>query len=278
MNSYADVRTLASTNYLDLEADRLTAKKVELRKILENVSRSMDKHIDRRFYVWEGSKYFDGVGNFFKLDDDLLSITTFKLDEDGDGTFEVTLATSDYILYPRNFLPKEYVKPAPGGDYGGFASNILNGIEIDGVWGYGDGISATPYRDSGDAVADVAGISATVTTITVTAATNFGIGQTIRIDSEQSYITDLDETAKTLTVRRAVNGTTGATHAVNADIYIYEYPADIVEACLIESIRAASAGNWLDVSGTPETEVFSVKKGFHAKSVEILNRYIKHGW
>ena len=278
MNAYADVRTLASENYLDLDSTRLAALKTELRGILEAVSRAIDSVTLRKFYCYEATRYFDGAGRYFKLDDDLLEVTTFKLDEDGDATYESTLAATDYILYPRNQFPKEWIKPAPDGDYGGFASGILNGVEIAGVWGYGDGISATPYRDSGDDVKDAGGINATVTTITVAAATNFGIGQTIRIDSEQMYIEDLDETAKTLTVRRAVNGTTGATHAVNADIYIYEYPGDIVHVCLIESIRAASGGNWLDVSGSPETIVFSVKKGFHEKSSEILKPYTKLGW
>ena len=226
---------------------------------------------------WEGKKYFDGAGHFFKLDDDLLSIVTLKLDEDGDGTFESTLATTDYILYPRNLFPKEYLKPAPGGDYGGFASNILNGVEIDGVWGYGDGISATPYRASGDTVQSDP-LAAGATSFLVTYAENFGVGQTLGIESEQVYIEDLDNNAETLTIRRAVNGTTAAAHAKTTAIFIYEYPRDIVEVALIEAVRIASGGNFLDVSGNPETGSTSVSKAFHAKSTATMQRFIKQGW
>jgi len=279
MNAYSDVRTLASLNYLNLEATQLTAKKAELRKILEAVSREIDRQTDRYFYCWEGAKYFDGEGSYFQLHDDLLSIDAlgFNLDEAGDGTHSTVLAVTDYLLYPLNLFPKQWIKPSPYGNYGSFASNIAKGIEITGVWGYGDGLTATPYKLSGDAILDnPLAIGATV--ITVTAAENFGIGQTLRIDDEQVYITDLNDTTEKLTVRRAVNGTTAIAHVLNTVIYIYEYPADITEVCLIEAIRAASAGNWLDVTGSPETGALSVADSFHAKSIAIMERYNKLGW
>ena len=277
MNAYADVTTIASANYLDIESTRLDDLKTGLRKILEACSREIDSYVDRAFFCWEGVRYYDGAGKFFKFDDDILSITTFKLDEDGDGTFESTLDAEDYVLYPLNAYPKEYAKPSAQGDYGSFASNIPKGVEIDGVFGYGDGRSATPYKDSGDEVEDNP-LAADATVVTVNDADNFGAGQTIRMEDEQAYIEDVNTSTEKLTVRRGVNGTTAAAHVQNTTIYIYEYPADIVEVCLIESVRAASAGNWLEVSGNPETVVFSVKKGFHPKSVESLDRFLKMGW
>lgn len=275
MNAYADLTMIANKPWLEYEDDQLSvAFKVNVRKVLEEVSREIDNQTLRHFYVKDETRYFDGTGSRLRLED-LLSVTTLKLDEDGDQTFEVTMASTDYFLYPLNFFPKMEVKISSNSDYSGFAGGVLRGVEIDGSWGYGDGISATPYTDAGTDVND-ASVTATVTTITVDNGAAFSVGQTIRIDTEQMYIKSI--VTNVLAVLRAVNGTTGATHDDDSDIYIYNYPADITQVCLIESIRAIQAGNWLDVTGSPETVTFSVKKGFHPKSLEILKDYLRYGW
>lgn len=72
----------------------------------------------------------------------LLEVTTLKTDEDADGTFEVTwTATTDYILYPLNTLPKREIQ-----------ANLFTGsyrfpvgqqtVQIVGSWGE---YSAVPY-------------------------------------------------------------------------------------------------------------------------------------
>lgn len=40
----------------------------------------------------------------------LLSVTSLATDWDSDGTFETTWATTDYILYPLNSIPKRHVQ------------------------------------------------------------------------------------------------------------------------------------------------------------------------
>ena len=55
--------------------------------------------------------------------DDLLSVTTLKTDEDGDRTYEITWATTDYDLMPYNATlesqaqPYSHLQTTPDGDY-----------------------------------------------------------------------------------------------------------------------------------------------------------------
>jgi hypothetical protein len=103
------------------------------RMIIQSKS-AIDDYCHRKFDTETATKYYDGDSVLFI--DDLVSVTTLQLDEDGDGTYEATLATTDYILYPRNEYPKTYIKINPNGNYGGFASDILDGVKIIGTWGY----------------------------------------------------------------------------------------------------------------------------------------------
>jgi len=76
------------------------------------------------------------------LDTDIMTsgegyiIGGFRLDEDGDGVYESTVATTDYILYPLNKSPKTFIKISPNSSYGGFAAGVKKGVQITGTWGY----------------------------------------------------------------------------------------------------------------------------------------------
>jgi len=205
-----------------------------MRKQLEAASRAIDNYCNRRFYVTSETKTFDGATKLWLPD--LLSITTLKTDEGNDGTFENTYATTDYIKYgggledSLNKLPYTRLEINPNGDYASFASGYKVGVQIVGTWGYGNGISATPYII--DTTLSAAITTTTATTCAVTAVTNLSAGQTILIDSEQMYIYSIS--TLTLTVERGVNGTTAATHSITSPnyLYIYQYPADIRQACI----------------------------------------------
>ena len=202
-----------------------------MRKMLEASSRAIDNYCNRSFYTQTATKYFDGAKTLWLPD--LLSITTLKTDEDGDGTFENTLATTDYINYGTgledslNTFPKTRIEISEDSDYGSFALGIKKGVEIVGLWGYGDGISATPYVSDTTITED---LTAGEAAIDVTSVTNLSAGNTILIGSEQYYIYSIS--TLTLTVEPNVNGTTQATHSSGATIYIYQYPADIRQACI----------------------------------------------
>ncbi|MDD5512070.1 MAG: phage head-tail connector protein [Dehalococcoidales bacterium] len=106
-----------------------------IQPLIEEAKIHIDNYCKREFDTTSETRYFDGSASPLFIDD-LVSVTTLKLDEDGDGTFEATLTTDDYILYPLNDYPKTMVKVNPNGDYGGFASGIKKGVEINGSWGY----------------------------------------------------------------------------------------------------------------------------------------------
>ena len=210
-----------------------------IRKIVEAASRSIDNYCNRIFVTQTSTKYFDGA--IILWVPDLLSITTLKTDEDGNGTYENTFQVStepvDYLLYgigledSYNTFPKTRVELGEDSDYGSFANGVKRGVEIVGIWGYGDGISATPYIVDTTITEDLtAGESA----IDVTSVTNLSAGQLILIGSEQYYIYSIS--SLTLTVEAGVNGTTEATHSSGATIYIYQYPSDIRQACIDLSV------------------------------------------
>ncbi len=211
-----------------------------IRKIVEASSRSIDNYCNRTFVTQSATKYFDGA-NILWIPD-LLSVTTLKTDENGDGTYEntyqVATAPVDYFLYgvgledTLNTYPKIRIETNPDGDYSGFATSCKKGVEIAGIWGYGDGISAIPYVIDTTITADLT--PAGDTTIPVTAVTNLSPGQLILINTEQYYIYSIS--TLTLTVEPGVNGTTQATHSSGATIYIYQYPSDIRQACIDLSV------------------------------------------
>lgn len=90
---------------------------------------------------------YDSFGNPAGLDTRILHLdalsaapTAVKFDLDHDGTYEVTLAATDYRVLPRNAAryptPRPYtaIELAPGGDYARWTPNTL--IEVTGVWGW----------------------------------------------------------------------------------------------------------------------------------------------
>lgn len=231
MNAYSNVARLKSASYLSYTG---TTEDTRFRLLLEAAARLEDAYCNRHFYVLETTRYYDGSGAPLFLKDDLLSITTLKTDDDGDATYENTFATTDYILYPLNDYPKTMIKLTHESDYGSFAGGIRKGIEIEGDFGYGDGESATPYTDAGTDLND-ASMDTSKTSWAVDDGTVFAIGQTIKCNDEQAYIKAIS--TNNLTVKREVNGTTAAAHADNSDLYIYDYPEPIEQACLIQAMR-----------------------------------------
>ena len=227
---YATLNQLKDPGYLNIPNTDYDAT---LLRILENVSEDIDYLCYRHFDCFEGTQYFDGSGRTLIPADDILSISSLSLDMDGDGTYETTVSSTDYAMYPLNgysIWPKLYLKLNYRSTCGGFASGIPAGVKITGVFGHGDGNSATPYSSLG-----ITGTVATTsgTTLTVSAEGVLQPGHTIRIDSEQLYVTAVTtDGSKTATVVRAVNGTIGAAHST-ATIYLYRYPGPVVESCLL---------------------------------------------
>jgi hypothetical protein len=118
--------------------------------VLASVTRWEDEYCDRHF--WQDGESGSEVARTFTPThcydlsiDDLVpgSVTSFKTDESGDGTFETTWAASDYQLLPVNRpTGRPYTRvEAVGGRlfpirYG--HSTRANRVEITGVWGWAE--------------------------------------------------------------------------------------------------------------------------------------------
>ena len=105
--------------------------------------------------------------------------------------------------------------------------------------------------------------------------TDLQVGHTVLMGTEQMFVSSASGTR--FTVIRAVNGSTGASHGSGDTIEVYEYPAPIREAALMEAGRlwrlrdsgyAANLGN-------PEGETVSVNMGFDLPTRLLLNPYRK---
>ncbi len=241
----------ALTDLKALIGETGTGNDSRLRAVLEEVSAYIDNYCKRHFGVRSETRTFTPVSSRYVIVDDLLSIATLKTDEDDDWDYDYTWATTDYHLIPFNSWPKWQIKVKSGGDYSFPLQE--EGLQIAGLWGYGDESSATPYIDSGTTatVATTAG-----TAVTVASASGLAVCQTILVESEQMYVTAISGT--TLTVVRGVNGTTAAVHA-GKSLYIYQYPRPITEAALIQAVRGFRGTDApFGVTGSPEMGVTQV--------------------
>lgn len=75
-----------------------------LENIVEAVSRQFDNWCNRRFYKNTGdeTRYYTSEDTWSIWTDDIVSVTTIGTDEDGDHTYEISWATTDFDLHPFN--------------------------------------------------------------------------------------------------------------------------------------------------------------------------------
>ena len=238
-NAYGDLTTLKSAAFLNLPDDAHDGRLLEL---LETTSRWIDGYCDRQFAAIREERQFDGTGKAALATPDLISVSSMRVREASSGEW-VTWRSGRWLLYPLNAAPTEpggrpYTRIIAAGDGRRFPLS-RGGVIVRGVWGYGD----VP-EDLGLQVAAGASVAKGDTTVKA-AATDGGApagpapGHTVRIGSEQLYVTNavVDTVAKTitLTVQRGVNGTTAAVHAVGAGVSVYRYPKAVAEACLLQA-------------------------------------------
>jgi hypothetical protein len=143
--------------------------------LIEAASRFIDNESGKRFWLDSA----DATRYFTASDDDRLyinpgasSITSVACDYEGDGTYDVVWATTDYATLPANAaadgLPYNYLMVKGAGRYT-FPVGIINGVQVVGKWGFPSvpadiqraclEIAANAYRaragDAGDASATV---------------------------------------------------------------------------------------------------------------------------
>jgi hypothetical protein len=201
--------------------------------MLGAASRLIEGHAGRRFYPqWAIRRYAVSDPYRLLLDDDLLALHSLT---NGDG----------------QAVPLEAVHRYPGGPVASslildrtravfvYQSDPLDAIVVEGTWGYHPAW-ADAWPDSGDAVQDDP-LSAGATTLTVGDVSapppdgtgrRFAVGQLLRIGEEYLHVLAVDGGTNTLTVRRAANGTTAASHPRGTAIAVYRPPEDVRQACL----------------------------------------------
>ena len=231
MNAYCTLSQLKTQ--LGITA---TTDDTDLRKTIEGTSRGIDNYCKRPFYSTLATRYFDvAAGGGIKLNDDLLSITTMTVDDDGDGTFgETWTEDTHFMLKPFNCWPKYELWVVPYTANTQTLTVAQRALKIIGNWGYGDGESASPWLASGLTIT----VASTTGTAVTASAAGFVAGQTIRVGTEDMYIEAATTTA--LTARRGVNGSTAQIHVAVA-ASIAQYPAPIGLYCI-----ASAARSWKD--------------------------------
>lgn len=186
------------------------------------------------------TRYFDVPCNDARLlqfDDHLLELSSIT---NGDG---VAISLSDVMYHPSALYPRYGIRIKAQSAYtwqpDGYGET-RQVIALTGTWGYHDDWS-NAFVLSGDAVANVGGISAAATSITVTDADGtasdlqtprFQAGQLIKIGTEYMDVTAVNTGTNALTVVRGVNGSTAATHAASDAISIYRPMGNVIMAVL----------------------------------------------
>ena len=204
-----------------------------IEEVLERVSRQADEEMNGRpAYPVTATRKFDvdrsGESCLF-LDDDLLTVSTLKADEDGDGTYELTLEEdTDYWLWPRNSTPKRAIDLNPQGTQLTSWPKGRVRVELNGVFGF---VSET--ESLGTLGAEIA--DATTTSVTMTAGHSVERGHTLHIESEDLYVSAVS--TNTLTVVRGVNGTAGASHANSLAVTATKFPAQLQGVVVNQAAR-----------------------------------------
>ena len=200
------------------------ATDAQLLELLEAVSRDVDSFCFRHFYTVSAQYEIIPKGVNGVLVPDVLSLSEFGEDSVWGGTVDTVWDSTYYQLTPLNKLPFARIVATPlsaglceGGRY--FAT---------GVWGHGDGLKTDPFKLLG--ITANGSLDTTTDTLTLSAAADVSTGDTLRLESEQVYVSAL--AGLVATIDRAVNGTVAATHADETAIERAVYPAAVVGATL----------------------------------------------
>ena len=257
MNSYTTLETIKGAGALDIGDGERDAR---LLSLIEGVSRAVDGYCRRHFYVLRATRLFDSDALDMLRIPDLVSIDANGLwtGDDGDGAFETAWSASDYHLHPANADPTgdhDEARPYWGvrALHGKFPA-APRSVRIAGEWGFRRRLrpSAATVSSAVDAGRDQ---------IVVGSLGGVQVGHTLLVGDEQVYVRGIS--ARTLSVARGVNGTTPASHEAGDAVSIFEYPAPVSEATLLQAVRL-----WRRLAGASDAST-----GLGADVKELLGPY-----
>jgi hypothetical protein len=189
-------------------------------------------------------------GRILRIDtDDLLEVTSLT---NGDGT---AIAASSYNLYPANVYPKQELHLVHSSGVAWLPDsngNYEQVIALTGVFGYHTHYTGNSAWGGAGTVADAAGINASVTSYTASAASGIEAGMLLKIDSEFLYASAVSGT--TVTIERGVNGSTAAIHATGTAVSFWR-PVFSVQritrmgAASLWNLRANPEGKQVSING-----------------------------
>jgi hypothetical protein len=235
LGEFNDYVTSGGSTKFASETAAVVALKLSL---LETASRRIEAACHRSsfgsgFGPRIGINYYDGDGcNELMLRDDLQSLSAFTVAPATGAAGVSPVVTTDYFLagYPEGYTsPYRKIVLHQMGSPQVFAAGYRT-IVATGTWGY-----PTTLVGTGTTVASGLSVGTTATTFTTSATPLISPGMTLRIESEDLYLTGLSGT--TATVVRGANGTTAATHADGTAITRHQYDARVHDVCLRIAMR-----------------------------------------
>lgn len=276
LNVYANLDELKAA--LDIEG---TTYDELLLAALVRASRLIDDAAGRRFYPLSATRYEDGNGcEELWLSESWLELTTISISDDAE-TYTAMSASdwwaSDGKTWDRP--PYQFIVINPNGSYGEWYAE-RRAVKIVGVLGWHRDYS-NAWETSGDTITDAAGISSSATTITVAnvnalnargTSPRFSVGSLLKIESEYCEVTRINSTTNKLTVVRAVNGTTAATHALSTAISVYRPEEPASHATIIQAGRLFKRGQqaFADAGANFELGQLNYVKGLDPEAQAIL--------
>lgn len=238
MSQFECYATLAQARAEIKAAATDTSDDSVLMRALYFASARVEAETGRHFWPRVETTTYDAIGfhvcpYHLNVERDLLEVTTLT---NGDGT---EVSASAITLAYGNTWPKYRIRiKRSSGVTFTYSDDYEDAISVAGVWGYhsdyDNAWASTGLTVQGGGLSD----SATTVTVsaTITGADSYGVapvlspGNLIKVGGEYMAVTKADGVS--LTVRRAVNGTTAAAHAANAIVYVFYPEAPITRAVL----------------------------------------------
>lgn len=213
-----------------LEAD-LTVDDNKLRRYITSISRRIDRllsHRQRSFRPYFGP-YDESLQWLVNGNRVITPEYTFILGAPLLDFSAVTVGSSTVTTvvegYPQGFTPYYKLRLTDWSSWWDYSSTDGSPayVTVTGTWGYHSDYANA--WEAVDAVKDAGGINASVTTLTVADvdgddsygfSPRISAGDLLKIDSEYLLVTATDTGANTATIKRGVNGSTAAAHALDA--------------------------------------------------------------
>ena len=167
----------------------------------------------------------DTVINVIPLGGWLVSATSVTVYEDTARTASATWTegtSGDYFMGPYNVMGQPYYFLKVNEDTSKSLYAGQKTLAVAGTWG---------WQDTGDTVTTTSGTwTDSATSLDVTSAADISEGSTIKVGTEQLYVTSIS--SNTLTVQRGVHGTTAASATGGTDVLKITLNPLVTQTCL----------------------------------------------